>query len=270
MKIELRKFDISSIQDDKVVVLIGKRETGKSFLVRDLLYYHRNIPVGTVLSGTESANPFYESMVPSLFIHDSYDPDIVNNILERQKKVTQLSKKSPDIDPRAFLILDDCLFDGRWINDKNIRYLFMNGRHVKVFLVITLQFALGIPPVLRTNIDYVFILRENIVANRKRLYDHYAGMFPSFETFCTVLDQTTENFECLVINNNAKSNRIEDQVFWYKADTHDDFKIGAPEFWNLHQECFNRNACDEEEPYDPKSLRRRKGPSLSVKKAPHH
>ena len=45
---------MSSIADDKVVVLVGKRETGKSFLVKDLLYYHRGIPAGTVISGTEA------------------------------------------------------------------------------------------------------------------------------------------------------------------------------------------------------------------------
>ena len=32
MDVQLRKFDINDIKDDKVVVLIGKRETGKSFL----------------------------------------------------------------------------------------------------------------------------------------------------------------------------------------------------------------------------------------------
>ena len=60
-----------------------------------------------------------------------------------------------------------------------------------------MQYALGIPPNLRTNIDYIFILRENIVQNRKRLYDSYAGMFPSFDIFCQVMDQCTENDECL-------------------------------------------------------------------------
>ena len=49
---------MSSIADDKVVVLVGKRETGKSFLVKDLLYYHRGIPAGTVISGTEASNSF--------------------------------------------------------------------------------------------------------------------------------------------------------------------------------------------------------------------
>ena len=37
MEIQLRKFDISQIKDDKVVVLIGKRDTGKSFLCKDIL-----------------------------------------------------------------------------------------------------------------------------------------------------------------------------------------------------------------------------------------
>ena len=41
-----------------------------------------------------------------------------------------------------------------------MRLLFMNGRHWKIMLIITMQYPLGIPPNLRTNIDYVFILRE--------------------------------------------------------------------------------------------------------------
>ena len=37
MNLELKKFNINDITDDKVVVLIGKRDTGKSFYVR--IYY---------------------------------------------------------------------------------------------------------------------------------------------------------------------------------------------------------------------------------------
>ena len=47
---------------DPVIVLIGRRDTGKSFLVRDLLYYQQDIPIGTVISGTEAGNGFYGSM----------------------------------------------------------------------------------------------------------------------------------------------------------------------------------------------------------------
>ena len=247
MNLELRKFDISQIKPDKVCVFIGKRETGKSFLVKDLLYYHKNIPIGTVISGTEAANTFYGNIVPSLFIHDAYTPEVISNALKRQKIVvkkmreeeSQFGVNNSKINPNAFLILDDCLYDQSWIRDENIRSLFMNGRHWKILFIITMQYALGVPPSLRTNIDYVFILRENYVSNRKRLYEHYAGMFPNFEMFCQVMDQCTENYECLVIHNNAKSNKLEDQVFWYKAEPHQEFKIGAAEFWKHHNNNFN-------------------------------
>ena len=233
MEIELSRFNINDIADDKVVVLIGKRETGKSFLCKDILYNHSNIPVGQVISGTEAANEFYSKMVPKLFIHEEYQPAIIQNILKRQKMMLEKSKANKSIDPRAFLVLDDCLYDNTWTKDKNVRSLFMNGRHFKILFMITMQYALGIPPNLRTNIDYIFILRENYMSNRKRLYEHYAGMFPNFEMFCQVMDQCTENYECLVIHNNAKSNKLTDQVFWYKAEPHDEVKLGSRQFWEF-------------------------------------
>ena len=270
MNLELKKFDIKSIKSDKVCVFIGKRETGKSFLVKDLLYHHRNIPVGTVISGTEAANTFYGNIVPSLFIHDQYSPEIIAHALKRQKLVVKKIRKEEvqfggsQIDPAAFLILDDCLYDQSWIKDQNIRSLFMNGRHYKIMFIITMQYALGIPPSLRTNIDYVFILRENYVSNRKRLYEHYAGMFPTFEIFCQVMDQCTENYECLVIHNNAKSNKLEDQVFWYKASEHPNFQIGASEFWQHHSNNFKDGYdSDEGEEF---VVQRKKGPTINVKK----
>ena len=277
MTLELKKFDMKSISfkpnENKgpVVVLIGKRDTGKSFLVRDLLYYQQEIPIGTVISGTEEGNGFYGKMVPKLFVHNEYNTAIIENILKRQRTVLKQIKKEMEtykrttIDPRAFVILDDCLYDNTWSRDKMMRLLFMNGRHWKVMLVITMQYPLGIPPTLRTNIDYVFILRENYIANRKRIYENYAGMFPTFESFCQVMDQCTENYECLVINNNSKSNKLHDQVFWYKADEHGDFRLGSKEFWELSKGLKDE---DEEEQYDPNAAKKRgAGPRISVKKA---
>jgi len=276
MTLELKKFDMKSIQfkpnENKgpVVVLIGKRDTGKSFLVRDLLWYQQDIPIGTVISGTEEGNGFYGKMVPRLFIHNEYNSAIIENILKRQRTVLKQVKKEMEtykrtsIDPRAFVILDDCLYDNTWSRDKLMRLLFMNGRHWKVMLVITMQYPLGIPPTLRTNIDYVFILRENYIANRKRIYENYAGMFPTFEAFCQVMDQCTENYECLVINNNSKSNKLNDQVFYYKADAHNDFRLGSKEFWELSKGMPEE---DQEEQYDPtKTKKRGGGPKISVKK----
>jgi len=277
MNLELKKFDMRSItfraneSKGPVIVLIGRRDTGKSYLVRDLLYYHQDIPIGTVISGTEEGNGFYGKLVPKLFIHNEYNTAIIENILKRQKQVLkQINKEMQQfnrstIDPRTFVILDDCLYDSSWSRDKLMRCLFMNGRHWKVMLVITMQFALGVPPALRTNIDYVFILRDPYLSNRKRIYENYAGMFPTFEAFCQIMDQCTENYECLVINNNTKSNKLQDQIFWYKADGHGDFRLGSREFWELSKQL---NDDEEEDQYDPNNVKKRSaGPRIAVKKS---
>ena len=276
MTLDLKKFDMKDISfrsdENKgpVVVLIGRRDTGKSFLVRDLLYHHQDIPIGTVISGTEAGNGFFSAHVPKLFIHDEYNTAIIENILKRQKTVLKQIKremeayKRTNIDPRAFVILDDCLYDAKWTKDKMMRLLFMNGRHWKIMLIITMQYPLGIPPNLRTNIDYVFILREPYIANRRRIYENYAGMFPTFESFCQVMDQCTENFECLVINNNSKSNKLQDQIFWYKAQTHSNFRLGSKEFWELSKDI---NSDDEDDVYDPNSVQKKgAGPRINVRK----
>ena len=277
MNLELAKFDMKAISfrpdENKgpVIVLIGRRDTGKSFLVQDLMFHHQDIPIGTVISGTEAGNGFFAAHVPKLFIHDAYNTAIIENILKRQKAVLKQVKKEMDtykkssIDPKTFVVLDDCLYDNKWTKDVMMRLLFMNGRHWKIMLVITMQYPLGIPPNLRTNIDYVFILREPYIANRKRIYDNYAGMFPTFESFCQVMDQCTENYECLVINNNAKSNKLQDQIFWYKAQQHGPFKLGSKEFWEISK---NLGSDDEgEQSYDPNAAKNSKGPKINVKKS---
>ena len=277
MSLELKRFQMNSISfkaneaSGPVVVFIGKRGVGKSYLVRDLLYYHQDIPSGVVIAGTEEGNGFYGKMVPKLFIHNEYNNAIIENILKRQKSVLRQMRKEMEtykrstIDPRTFVILDDCLYDASWTKDKMMRLLFMNGRHWKIMLIITMQYPLGIPPNLRTNIDYVFILREPYMTNRKRIWENYASMFPTLESFSAVMDQCTENYECLVINNTSKSNKITDQVFWYKADSHNDFKLGSKEFWDLSKDI---QSDEEEEKYDPNNAKKRgQGPKINVKKS---
>jgi hypothetical protein len=252
-----------------VIVFIGRRDTGKSFLVRDLLYFHQDIPVGTVISGTETVNGFFGKIVPKLFIHDEYNTLIIEKVLQRQRAMMKqcnhdlATYKKMTIDPRTFVILDDCLYDNTWSRDKLMRALFMNGRHWKVMLIITMQYPLGIPPNLRTNIDYVFILRENYLANRKKIWENFASMFPTLESFCSVMDQTTENYGALVLNNNAKSNKITDQIFWYRAEDRPDYKMGAKEFWEASKNLTDDDDGDE---YDPNARRKQKGQNIMVKK----
>jgi hypothetical protein len=279
MKLELRKFDPTKIKSDSVVVFIGKRNTGKSYCMKDILSYNRDIPVGVVVSPTERANGYFEKFIPKMLIYDDLEEKIVSKFLSRQINITKDRKKelekhgSSTIDPRAFLILDDCMYNKAVTKDKNIRCIFMNGRHYKIFLLITMQHGLGLPPDLRSNIDYVFIFRNNIVKEREKIYNHYAGMFPTFDVFNQVMNQCTENFECLVIDNKIQSNNINDNVYWYKAQD-SNYKMCTQNLWEMQalqdqRDMMGINDEEEEdaEDFDPGVFMKKKNSKIiKVKK----
>lgn len=280
MNFNIKKFNMDVIRDRcaldsrkaPMIVLVGKRDTGKSFLVKDILANCRDsFPVGTVISGSEVASPFFQDIVPSKLIHDKYNPNIVMGAIKRQMAVKQTRNHemraghNSNIDPRAFLILDDCLYDKTWMNEESTRYVFMNGRHIDLMTMITMQYPLGVPPNLRTNIDFVFILRETVIGNRKRIYENYAGMFPTFQMFCQFMDQCTENYECLVVCNGIQSNRLEDQVFWYKAKEHPPFKMCDDSLW-LDNKPFASSILASDD-YDPDKARKKNDPWVKVKKS---
>lgn len=69
VNVNLRKFVMKSIPQDAVAVFIGRRRTGKSTLVRDLLFHHQELPLGCVISGTEESNGFFKRLYrPCLFM----------------------------------------------------------------------------------------------------------------------------------------------------------------------------------------------------------
>jgi len=263
LRLELKKFDPSKIKDDSVIVAIAARNRGKSVCIKDILSYHFNIPIGMVISPTEHANAFFQHFIPKMLIHDEYTPGLIDKYVQRQQRISAKYKKELDthgyssVDPRSFLVMDDAMYDKSWVNDQNIRKIFMNGRHYKIFFLLTMQFPMGITPALRTNIDYVFIFRENIKKNKERLFEHYAGMFPNLQVFEQVLEQVTQDYGCLVIDNRASGSKLEDQVFWYKADPSKHFKMCDSALWDMQaiQDEKEKNSYyeeeEEDEQYDP-------------------
>eukprot|EP00899_Mesostigma_viride_P014842 jgi/Mesvir1/23359/Mv21054-RA.1 len=251
MDIQLKKFDPSKIGNDKVVCIVSKRGGGKTTLATDIMYHKRDIPSGIVMSGTEGSNRHWQKFVPSLFVYESFNKPALRALLKNQKKLCKIGKAQS-----CFVVMDDCVYDRSVMRDPCMREIALNGRHMKIFLLFISQYSMDVTPDIRSNIDYVFALRENIIMNRERLYRNYFGVIPTFEAFCEILDQCTRNYECLVVDHTSESNRIEDVIFWYKATPRETFSIGCPRFWNYARANFNKNyhSDSDDETFGPKKV----------------
>lgn len=243
MELNLRRFDPSTIPDNSVCLFIGRRGSGKSTALKDILYYKRNIPSGIVFSATEEANNFFSACIPKSFIYTKFEPDKLEKLIKRQKALYKEGKKTP-----TFVILDDLMYDNKAIkNCEAIRELFMNGRHYGILTMVTMQYALDITPALRGNTDFVFCAREPIHKTREKLFEHFFGMFRDKNQFEQVFEQCTGNYEQLVCNNKAVSNDIEDCVFWWKARERQPFRVGSKAFWTYHLINYDPDAAPEDD-----------------------
>ncbi|GAQ93088.1 Hypothetical protein KFL_012910020 [Klebsormidium nitens] len=122
-----------------------------------------------------------------------------------------------------------------------MRFLFMNGRHFNLTLILSSQYVMDVPAAIRANSDYVFVFNDPIVNNRKRLYENYFGVLPKFSVFEAVFKACTADFECLVLDNTQGSSNVEDSVFWYKAPIHKPFKIGSPAYWTFDRRSYGEH-----------------------------
>ena len=271
-RLEIKKFSIPDMVDHCTIAMIAKRASGKSYLTKEIMYHKRSLPSAIAVSRTEKLNKFYSDFIPDSFIFSEYDSGILSNIYERQSLMNQDNAKrkaqgKTEKDDRIMLIMDDCMSSkGTWLKDPNILELFFNGRHHHLSFILTMQFSLGIPPELRSNFDYIFLLAEDITSNRKRLYEHYAGMFPTFDIFQQVFDEITADYGCMVINNRIHSKNITEKVFWYKAKPTPEFKLGSKRFLSYHKSSYDDKWDNKKKEFDPNSLCKKNSIKLIVDK----
>ena len=246
-RLRIKKFNIKDMPDNVTIAMIAKRASGKSYLTREILFHKKDIPTAMAISKTEKLNKFYGEFIPDIFIYNNYGTAILNRLYSRQSKMSEdnntRKKEGKKIkDDRVILIMDDCMSSkGTWVKEEQVLELFFNGRHHHLSFILTMQYAIGIPPEMRSNFDFIFLLAEDFISNRKRLYDHYAGMFPSFDVFQQVFTQVTEDYGCMVINNRVHSTDVTKKVFWYKAKETPEFTMGSRKYKKFHKKNYDKN-----------------------------
>ncbi len=263
MEIELNKFDPRILEKKRLnghaprIVFVGSPGSGKSTLVSDILYYLRNIPIVVCMSGTLDGCTFYKKYIHELCIYDKYEPGVVEKMINHQKEVAdelgggEQLKYHPELG--IGILMDDLAYDKKMMKHDTIKEIFYNGRHHGCTCFITFQYLMDIHPSYRTTIDYVFVCKENKKDNIDKLYKYFVGIFEKSADFKKILNACTEDYKCLVLDNTSKSNKIEDQVFWYKAEVGRKYKIAEKQwpYWDTKisnkpkaKEKFQRKSKD--------------------------
>lgn len=212
------------------IAVIGKPGSGKSYLIKYIMYLKRNlIPTGVAFCGTEDSNGFYSQMLPNKFVYDSFEPMFMHRLSQRQKIA-----KDNNIPNRWLLaVYDDVMDDVSLFSKPAVVGYFKNSRHWDILSLFVNQYVLDFKPVIRTNIDGCFIFREPNEANKEKLYKNFAGVIPNIKIFNKLLEEFTKDYGCLYIHNQASSADAHwtDHVYWFKApDTIPDFKFGCDEY----------------------------------------
>lgn len=234
--LNINKLDLRTIPDGSVVVVAGKRKSGKTVLLRDLLYHKRHIPVGMILSPTEEEQCAFESIIPPEFMFSSFDTEALQRLFDRQRRVLRKLPKNQKDKASAFVVLDDCAFDKQKFRTKQMREAFMNGRHVKILIIVTLQYITDMTPDLRAQADYVFAFKDYREAAMKRLYDEFFSIVGDRKLFNRMFKKLTQDYKCICAK--VGGDEISDTVFWYKAKMREKgtWRAGSDAFWRKAEE----------------------------------
>jgi hypothetical protein len=263
----IKEFSLSMLREGDLpaLVFIAKRGSGKSWVVRSIIIYFSDIPVGLIIAPTDRMNKFYGNWFPDTFIYYEYKSETIEKVLERQELIIEKSKqqRKKKIDTRCIIVMDDCLSTkGTWVRDEPIQKLLFDGRHYHIMYMLTMQYPLGVTPELRNNFDYVFLLATDFVNIQKKIFDHYAGMFNKFNEFREVFLQLTANYGTMVIKNKGAAANLVDKIFYYKAPNIDlnNVAIGCNQFRNYHKDNYDKDWKNRNKEYgfDSKSYFDRK------------
>lgn len=255
VRLTVKRFDPTGMKPHRIILLVGKRGTGKSVLMEDLMYHLRDrLDFGLAMTPTESTAECFRKHMPDQWIYPCFDAGKVDSMLNIQRD--SVKKKRPK---SLFIAMDDCMFDKKCLKSLAMRDLFFNGRHLHVTLMNAMQYVMDMGPDLRSQCDYCFILKENILSNKVRLYKYFFGMFDTFKDFSRVLEKCTENHCALVLDNTAPSNRLEDSIFWYRADPDiGSFRLGKEKYWALARLMHKNDDKRREEEREQRAMEREK------------
>ncbi len=226
---EINEFVLKDFEFDfsrnKLPALLcqGKRCSGKSYATVALAAKCTHIKRWACWAGTKETGGFWTKKFGSaapVYYTDDKGLDALKRIMRYQEdKALLYSELGQELPSQYYIgfIFDD-ITSKKWRAGLQILdELYCNGRHMGIAPFMSSQHLRSVPQSVRLNADYIVLL-HNSKRTLKALHEEYIEEPDDFETFSSlarcVTDQRDELgnrlYNCLVYNNNATSDRIDD------------------------------------------------------------
>lgn len=242
----IRWLDINKdIPNNARILAIGRPKTGKSSLLKALMYAKRHVyPVCQIYSESDVVNKFFQSFVPESFIFNEFNETAASSAWDRQTRCIKRGLENPN----NLVVFDDVISDASTLNCKIVNKMMKFSRQYHMSVILAIQGLMDFKSNLRNLVDFIFILNEGDITTRRKLYKYYAGSWFSDEReFNEAMDVATQDYNILVINNTTQSNKFQDRVFYFKANLDEipkDWKFGCESFSDYHNKKFEKQHDD--------------------------
>ena len=200
----IKRFDPSTISPNSKILVIGPKGSGKSTIAKDVAYRNRGKFHNGVCMGAEHNTRELASFLPLPRMHTEFSGTALETVL---------AQGTGESDPKhVYVILEDVAFDHVTMRGEAMRQALASPH---AFLLHTMQYLYKSLKEWR-RYDYIVVTRPHL--NDDNLYRCFGDRFWDFDTFTRVVNENTQGYNCVVFNLGSQSNKIEDTVFYYKAD----------------------------------------------------
>lgn len=165
----LPRYDASlGFGDDRVSMVIAARNCGKTTLICDLLG-RKTTPRVVAFLGVHDRDASLYARRLGAETHDGWDEAVANELVDA-RTVDAAAPPSP-----LTVVIDDVGMERSVLASRALRVIAMNGRCLRVGMVLATQYCAAMPPWFSGNVDRVFVGAIPIEAERHRIYDRFAA-----------------------------------------------------------------------------------------------
>lgn len=200
------------ILKDKLALLVGRRGSGKSILLKYLIKKQRHWFKEIFIISPSSFSGYWKDTIPDGNVFEQYSEEWVQKLIDKMARLNKgKDQKHPNF-VRVLLVLDDCVSsDMKAHQSKTLRILSARGRHIGVCAMITAQYLKSVPPLMRNNADYIFYGKSNTYSDEILFEEFAVANDMTRDQFIKFIRINTDDHRFLVICNCASntSNRLD-------------------------------------------------------------